>query len=347
MSMSRKKRSGQQRIRKGAGLVSHQRQQIIRDVYEESDDEASMPSRRWLEDVGSVEPDGLPEGFEDEEIESSDGDVGGDDDSLLLPRVEQARKGGKRDGNSRQVNKDKMGSQADSEEYEDLSRMLDDHQNPDDDDTTNDRAFSSADDRMLRALGLAAKRQHERTETHEEADFAAAQGDLSIDAILGSLKNVEGFGQLRRDIVSLSRVAGHRAGRVRLDAPLERTDQRRTDRQAATAAAHGDVSGWQQAVTKNHDAEVLRFPLDRQARVAGTSTASLTAVSTARTDLERGVQELLEREGLDEGSVARAEQLELADIGENEIKKRTAELRKMRDLLFHHERKLKRASKIK
>ena len=48
-----------------------------------------------------------------------------------------------------------------------------------------------------------------------------------------------------------------------------------------------------------------------------------------------------------QAAVQSAETLELATVGEEEVRKRTAELRRMRDLLFHHEIKLKRASKIK
>ena len=64
-------------------------------------------------------------------------------------------------------------------------------------------------------------------------------------------------------------------------------------------------------------------------------------------DLEKGVAALLESHGLSDKQVALSEQLALADVDEEEVKRRTAELRKMRDVLFHHERNLKRASKIK
>ena len=63
--------------------------------------------------------------------------------------------------------------------------------------------------------------------------------------------------------------------------------------------------------------------------------------------MEKGVAALLESHGLSDKQVALSEQLALADVDEEEVKRRTAELRKMRDVLFHHERNLKRASKIK
>jgi U3 small nucleolar RNA-associated protein 14 len=238
---------------------------------------------------------------------------------------------------------DDGGSEADSEQYEDLSRMLDDDR-ADGPPEVHERA---AGDRMLKAAGLSSRRPRERTEARDEADFAVDGGGVTVDALLGSLKDAEGFGQLRRDLASLSRVAGHRAGRAQLDAPLERSDQRRLERQAATAAAHKDVGLWQKAVTGQREKEQLRFPLDRQARVEGASTASLSSHLAPRTELEKGVASLLEEHGLEEEKMVKAEQLELSNVDEEEVKKRTAELRKMRDLLFHHERKLKRASKIK
>ena len=66
------------RVRKGAGLSKGQRRRLETDVFE--DEEAEQIRQGRLDDgIGTAEPDGLPEGFEDEEIASDDDD---DDDVL-------------------------------------------------------------------------------------------------------------------------------------------------------------------------------------------------------------------------------------------------------------------------
>ena len=91
----------------------------------------------------------------------------------------------------------------------------------------------------------------------------------------------------------------------------------------------------------------MHYPLDRPNKAAGASTASLGASFKPLTDMEKGVEALLESHGLSDAAMAQTEQLELSKVSEDDVKERLAELKKMRDLLFHHERKLKRASKIK
>ena len=373
-------------IRRGKGLNKSQRRQLEADVQSD-EEEVEIGRRRKLENVGGVDELELPENFEDEEIASSDD--GEDDGLPSQPRATKAKKGKPAKKKYKYEDDEiSIGSSVDEADFQDLSTMLDDGSGDEpaptgsggrdrggskgagssSDDGFGDGEFDDDDDEedddedahgggsggaaMLRAAGLSAKRPkrlRERTETRDEADFAAGGGGgLSVDALVGSLQGAEGFGQMRRDLESLSRVGGgkRQAARAQLDAPLERVDERRLERQAATHAASLDVSQWEGAVKKHRNAEKMSFPLDRTARAAGASTGSLAAFKPS-TELERGVEELLETHGLSESAVASTEELALADVKEDEVKARTAELRRMRDLLFHHERKLKRAAKIK
>ena len=359
--MPRFGKDGKRKIRKGAGLLPEQRRSLEDDAYEEDIDAEHTDYRAKRLDEEAEFDDGLPEDFEDEDVCSDDED----DVEDLLPasmrKRSKARSGGSRrqrtDEDEENEEKDEdededgLGSSADSEEYTDLSKMLDDDDEDEDVGESAPSADRSASERMLKAAGLAdKKRPRERTEGREEAEYAAgAGGGLSVDALVGSLSGAEGFGQLRRDLASLSRVAGaSRASRAQLEAPLERVDKARVERQAATGAAQADVALWQGAVQKHREAEQLHFPLERTARAAANSTTSaLTSSFKPTSSMEKGVEALLEAHGLSEGAIAKGEELELSNISEEEVKKRTAELRKMRDLLFHHERRLKRASKIK
>jgi U3 small nucleolar RNA-associated protein 14 len=362
-------KDGKNKIRKGAGLLPQQRRALEDDAYEEDYDggqHEDYRQKRLDKDAGF--DDGLPNDFEDEDICSDDED----DVEDLLPASMRKKKAsggaagkkvaagkGRRgrhsseeeDEEDEDEDEDELGSSADSEEYTDLSKMLDDDDGEDTGSAPAPSADRGASERMLQAAGLGGKKRlRERTEGREEAEYAAGAGaGLSVDALVGSLAGAEGFGQLRRDLASLSRVAGsQRATRAQLDAPLERVDKQRVERQAATGAAHADVSLWQGAVQKHREAEHLKFPLDRPAKAANNgSTAALTSSFKATSAMEKGVEALLEAHGLTEGAIAKGEELELSNIDADEVAKRTAELRKMRDLLFHHERKLKRASKIK
>ena len=59
------------------------------------------------------------------------------------------------------------------------------------------------------------------------------------------------------------------------------------------------------------------------------------------------MEALLKQHGLEEGKAVKGEELALSSLSPEEVLKRRAELRKMRDLLFYHETKAKRAAKIK
>ena len=89
----------------------------------------------------------------------------------------------------------------------------------------------------------------------------------------------------------------------------------------------------------------MSYPAERPAGFG--SSAGAIAALPSRTEMEVGVDALLKEHALEPGKAAAAEQLEMAALSAEEVAKRTAELRKMRDLLFYHEAKAKRVAKIK
>lgn len=96
-------------------------------------------------------------------------------------------------------------------------------------------------------------------------------------------------------------------------APLETADQRRLERQAASHAAHCDVSGWDRAVQQATKAEKLAFPPERP-RAHGLSSDGLTH-SAPKGALEVGVEKLLLEHGMDgAAAVADSERAALADF---------------------------------
>ena len=250
-------------------VVAGSRQPFESDAYEDLRAEPSLPARRKLEEVGSIEPSALPTDFIDEEILSSD-----EDGASSLPSKGTA-------GNERR---------------RDHRHIVRDSSDVEDGNGGRGQTFTStASSRMLHAAGLACRRPRERAAPIAEAYFATENGaHLSVKALVGSLEGAGGLGQLRRNIGLLS---GKQRFRAQLDAPLERCDLRRTERQAATAAVHSDVSGWDASVQKNRAAERLNLPLDRQTKLAGTSTNGLCSFR-AETPLERSMDVLLNEHGL-------------------------------------------------
>ena len=316
-----------------AGLSAQQRSALNTDFLEE-EEVKDRRQQREMDDVEEVDAGELPEGFEDEEISSDE-----DEDMPVPARRRRAAE--------ESEDEQSIGSSVDEDDLADLSTMLNDGE----DEAPRKKSNAS----MLSAVGLAASerraggRHSERVEAREEDEYNAEAPDnqLTVDALLGGLGKQKGFGQLQKSLAALSDPAGGKRGaaRAQLGAPLERSDQRRVEREAATVAAHREVSKWDEAVRRHDDQEYQVFPRER-AKAFGASTGSLAALKPEG-KLEGGVEALLKQHGLEEGKAAQGEELALSSLSPEEVIKRRAELRKMRDLLFYHETKAKRAAKIK
>ncbi|SCU86181.1 LADA_0D12816g1_1 [Lachancea dasiensis] len=132
-----------------------------------------------------------------------------------------------------------------------------------------------------------------------------------------------------------------------LNVPLPQRIQQRHDRRAAYEISKDEVNKWRDVVQQNRQAEHLSFPLNPQVQHNEGSmfTPSEKAVGT---ELEKKVESLLESSNL--GNVQKEstfEEIATAKMSPDEMRKRTAELRLMRELMFREERKAKRIKKIK
>lgn len=131
-----------------------------------------------------------------------------------------------------------------------------------------------------------------------------------------------------------------------LSVPLPRNIQARNDRKVAYEITKEQVSKWQKAVEANLDAEHLHFPLNAPA-LPDTNNAFDAEVEPS-TDLEKKVQEMLKQSALlDEKNEATFEEIATAKLSKEDLRKRTNELRHMRDLMFRDEKRAKRLKKIK
>ncbi|EGW33805.1 uncharacterized protein SPAPADRAFT_134765 [Spathaspora passalidarum NRRL Y-27907] len=131
-----------------------------------------------------------------------------------------------------------------------------------------------------------------------------------------------------------------------LETPLPKRIQVRHDRAAAYELAKDEVDKWKDTVQSNRQAEVLKFPMNKP-EIHDTATTFRSDV-VPTTDLEVKVQEVLKQSALiDDSKEATFEEIAVAKLSPEEMKKRTAELRLMRELMFRDEKRAKRIKKIK
>ena len=132
-----------------------------------------------------------------------------------------------------------------------------------------------------------------------------------------------------------------------LATPLPVNIQKRHDRKAAYEIANEEVSKWDDTVQQNRRAEVLKFPINPEVK-HNDSAMTFRADSEPSTDLEKKVQDLLQQSALvDDKKEATFEEIAVAKLAPEELKKRTNELRLMRELMFREEKRAKRIKKIK
>ncbi|MCO5566033.1 hypothetical protein L7F22_019708 [Adiantum nelumboides] len=264
----------------------------------------------------------------------------------------------------------------------DLSKMLDggseeDSADDDDEDDEDDETLQKHIDafgkgttkRDSEAAALAAgpssnKRRvlQDRTEAVPEGEWNAPirreGAGLTIDDLLKpiadhngtSLTSLRGTAKALRPPTSATEkqsIASKKGG-GKLNAPLPTIVQDRLDRSAAYNETKAEVEGWQPSIKRLREAEHLSFPLQPDP-VVRPSTSALAGNFKASNDFEQDIAAMLEREGATEKQMTKAEELEMNNRGmsADEIRRRTTELRRMRELLFREEQKAKRISKIK
>lgn len=132
-----------------------------------------------------------------------------------------------------------------------------------------------------------------------------------------------------------------------VETPLPQAQQDRIERQVAYAQTAKDMSKWQPIVQRNRQADSLSFPLNAPPALVPTN-ASIAASHTARTDMEREIEERLTAAGVGtEAEISRFEEMAMNHLSAGEVEARFKELAKKRALLFFQERKTKHQSKIK
>ena len=130
--------------------------------------------------------------------------------------------------------------------------------------------------------------------------------------------------------------------------PLPQRIQQRNERKAAYEISKDEVNRWSDAVKQNRRAEHLSFPLNQQVEHQEASVFTIPANENTASALQDKVNTVLEESNLvDPEKNTTFEDLDTAKMTPEEMKKRTVEMRLMRELMFREERKARRIKKIK
>lgn len=290
----------------------------------------------------------------EEEDEDVDGEEDEDDDDDDADMVDL----------SKLLDESDFGSQSDEEEGDDEHDIDEDKLQRHMEAISGASTKRNADQAALPSSTTAGKRRvlQDRTEAVPEGEWNAparqSGSGLTIDDLikpiseqagtsLTSLRNKTKALRSSTDGEGKQAVASMKGGGT-LSAPLPSIIQDRLDRSAAYEETKAEVEGWQSTIKRLREAEHLSFPLQPEP-VMRPSTSALAAHFKPSNVFEHDVAALLEREGATEKQLAQAEELKMNEQGMSaeEIRHRTAELRRMRELLFREEQKAKRVSKIK
>lgn len=161
--------------------------------------------------------------------------------------------------------------------------------------------------------------------------IAAVDSSISKDAILIDEATFDNEGKQKSKALS---------------APLPKNIQDRNDRRVAYDITKEQVSKWQKAVEANLDADHLQFPMNQVSK--STTGNTFKAEETPSTELEQKVHDVLKQSALlDEKNESTFEEIAVAKLSKEDMRKRTSELRLMRELMFRDEKRAKRLKKIK
>ena len=201
-------------------------------------------------------------------------------------------------------------------------------------------------------LGVSTTAKEDTNETSASRSGNAKK--LSIDDLFADIGNDTGFAGLKKAARTLrdgvSAVKGGAKSAVR--APLAPRIQDRLDRAVAYKATKQQVSKWEPKVKELREASHVSFPLPNQHRPNQASASRISATQLAL-KLQRQADGLVEeKEAPMQINLADMDMLEADGLGESDmtledLKKKQADIRMMREQMFRQDLKAKRIAKIK
>lgn len=194
-----------------------------------------------------------------------------------------------------------------------------------------------------------AKAQSKRLENYgagEENEFNLPSISLNDTNLSSGKLSLEDMMNVVDDQTVTSRATLIKGESSTAAVPLPLRIQQRHERKAAYEISKKEVNKWKDIVQQNRRADHLYFGNKRE---FNESTAfALNQSSAVQSELQSKVAEVLKESNLvDPQKESTFEELATAKMTPEELRKRTAEMRLMRELMFREERKAKRIKKIK
>ncbi len=292
----------------------------------------------------------MPEEFDDEEIESDE--AFNAQDEATFAHVLEKSKSKKRQMEGEEKNEEEQEEQEEEEElqddeegeYEDMALQLSAEEE--------DGEQAAGDSGLLRDLSSKMEVSKAPTgsgrlrglEMAQESEFGMTLvGDGEGDEPAVGLAQVAELVSSEKTRRALKRVASRTEG---TSVPLGTETGKRLERKEAYKKARKDLSRWTTQIEQNRNARqiVLGDVVDKSAIV---TTKVLAASFEPTSGLEKNIDSIIRESGADESNLAQYEQLEMHKLTVEEVAARSAQLAKMRSLMFYQEIKDKRQSKIK
>ncbi|EDO14638.1 hypothetical protein Kpol_309p7 [Vanderwaltozyma polyspora DSM 70294] len=246
----------------------------------------------------------------------------------------------------------------------------------DDDDKSSDEASedSESEDDEEEESGSESDPFDEMSEDENELELNTITKNLENDADKNLLKRLDKYGVREESEFSLPSIKGSSNNKINLAdmmgaiddkeavatatlvkdekkstlaVPLPQRIQKRFERKAAYEISKDEVNRWNDAVEQNKRSEFLHFPLNPQTEHNHASTFTRSS-DKPQTELQEKVDKVLSESNLlDPLKESTFEELATAKMTPEEMRRKTAEMRLMRELMFREERKSKRLKKIK
>lgn len=288
-----------------------------------------MDDRDFAQVKGSKESNELVlnDEWESESSSSGDDESGDDEDDEAADEVEEDW------GDTTKASTSDLESE--SEEDESDSEDVFAHESDDEDDEVD----------LVKTTGML-KKELESSKPKERKKFVAetrTENEFSVPSNGQKLS----LSDMMKDVSGVDNILIDQDAKA-VATPLPKRIQQRNDRGAAYELAKKEVSKWSDTVQQNRQAEVLKFPMQQPDQINDSALTFRADNHTPTTNLEKKVNDLLTQSALvDDKKEATFEEIAMAKMSPEEMRKRTNELRLMRELMFRDERRAKRLKKIK
>eukprot|EP00834_Sanchytrium_tribonematis_P008798 NODE_1189_length_1861_cov_0.681044.p1 type:complete len:438 gc:universal NODE_1189_length_1861_cov_0.681044:1314-1(-) len=174
--------------------------------------------------------------------------------------------------------------------------------------------------------------------------------DFNSDSDTSNVNNITNFNINAKRSLTLEDLMGEDSQNIKhvnaLPKPLHQTEQDKLDRVVSYKKVKKEISKWQPLVNYNQKSKILNLPFQKE-KGANITVASLAFNLRPENEFEREMMELQHSTGMTEKQIVENEEALINEINEEDVRKHIRELRRLRELSFRYDSKMKHQKKIK